>query len=148
MLINSVRDSFIDLVSKNFEDKLEPKKRIRVVADEEMFLKGEDKFVWGQAQGKIQKNFSVYFDDEFICSFTESDSQKKALLNFLKGFKEAYQSGKVRLDPLWKIAEAVKQEEEEKKQQKQARKKEIEDTVATTPEEKAAKHIVKKLENL
>lgn len=131
MMYLSVKDRLISELGKSFDPKINFDKRIRVLSDLLIFKPGEDKSVWKQKTGELPEYFTVYFDEEYICGFNANDSIGYATLEFWKGFRQAYIDGKIHLDPNYK-------EPEVKAPAKKKRK-------ATTPEEKMAEEVVKRL---
>lgn len=95
-----------------------------------MFNPKEDKSVWKQKRGDLPEYFTVYFDDEYICGFDANKPVERAVLEFWKGFKQAYQEKKIRLNPKPELIE-IKAEKKKPK--------------ATTPVEKMALEVVEKL---
>ena len=128
----NVKDQLIRELSNSFEPKIKFDKRIKVLSDLNVFRPKEDVSVWKQSKGILPEYFVVYFDDEYICGFDASRSVSYAKLEFWKGFHVAYKQGKIYLDPNYK-PEVVKKEKKKIK--------------ATTPTEKLAVEVIKKLES-
>ncbi len=132
MILLKVKDQLLLELSKHFEPKIKFDKRITVLSDLTMFKPMEDKSVWLQKQGQLPEYFTVYFDGEYICGFDATQSVDYALLQFWKGFKQAYQDGKIRLNPTAELPSL---------------KKETKKVHATTKEEKMAVEISERLDN-
>lgn len=129
MIWLNVKDKLIQEIGNSFDPKVNFNKRIRVMSDLIAFNYKEDKSVWKQKKGLLPEYYTVYFDDEYVCGFSDAHSVKHAVLEFWKGFKEAYKSGKIRLNQ--KPIEVVKSKKKIK---------------ATTPSEKMAAQIVRRLD--
>lgn len=129
MIYLNVKDKLVSELSGSFDPKLNFNKRIRVMSDLITFNYKEDKSVWKQKRGLLPEYFTVYFDDEYVCGFSDAHSIEYAILEFWKGFREAYKSGKIRLNQ--KPVEVVKSKKKIK---------------ATTPTEKMAAQIVRRLD--
>lgn len=129
MIWLNVKDKLISELGKSFDPKINFDKRIKVLSDLTIFKPKEDIYVWKQKRGDLPEYFTVYFDGEYICGFDANQPLEKAILEFWKGFKQAYEVGKVRLNQKPDVVE-TKQEEK---------------IIATTKEEKMAAHIVKNL---
>lgn len=71
------------------------KQRIRVWLDIHKFKVGEDEDIWKQSRGITQKEGEVYFDGEFVCSFTESQTPSEVMVVFLNSIKRLYKEGKI-----------------------------------------------------
>lgn len=130
MIYLSVKDQLLRELSGSFDPKLNFDKRIRVMSDLLMFNPKEDKSVWKQKRGDTPEYFTVYFDNEYICGFDANQPASHAVLLFWKGFKQAYQEKKIRLNPKLEMTE-VKVEKKKPK--------------ATTPVEKMALEVVERL---
>lgn len=72
----TVRDQVINRLSRHFHDNMKIKDRIKVMADVEKFDTKEAEHAWKQKKGIEATHYSVYLDDEFVCSFLESDSKE------------------------------------------------------------------------
>lgn len=131
MMYLRVKDRLISELGKSFDSKINFDKRIRVLSDLLLFKPGEDRSVWQQKTGDLPEYFTVYFDEEYICGFNANDSIEYATLEFWKGFKQAYKDGKIHLDPNYKEPEVKAPVQKKRK--------------ATTPEEKMAEEVVKRL---
>ena len=132
------------LLVPHFDKSLNPENRLGVVADLEMFKKGEDAYVWAQHEGKITQHYSIFWDGEFISGFDGFMDKESVVLAFWKGFKEAYKTGRVflatedqRKDYL--VQQAIDEENRRKKQEQELKK------LETTPEGKMAAHVIRKL---
>jgi len=129
MIWLNVKDRLVQELGNSFDPKVNFNKRIRVMSDLIAFNYKEDKSVWKQKKGLLPEYYTVYFDDEYVCGFSDAHSVKHAVLEFWKGFKEAYKSGKIRLNQ--KQVEVVKSKKKIK---------------ATTPSEKMAAQIARRLD--
>lgn len=139
MLLLTIKDNIIDELSKSFDSALRPRERITVVADIEMFTK-EDKYIWEQGKGKTSLCFQVFFDGVFISLIHEDQPIQRAVLDFWRGFKEAYTQKKIRLIPQEYVIE-----QEIKKEEQKLKKESIDRLPESTPVERQAKHIIKNL---
>jgi len=131
MMYLSVKDQLIKELSGSFEPKIKFDTRLRVMSDLLMFNPKEDLSIWNQHKGITPEYFTVYFDGEYICGFDSKQSVERAILDFWRGFKEAYKDGKIHLDPNYK------------EPTKTVVKKKIK---PTTPTEKMAAEIAEKLQ--
>jgi len=129
MIYLKIKDKLITELSKSFDPKVNFDKRLRVSSDLQVFNFKEDKSVWKQKRGLLPEYFTVYFDDEYICGFDDTQTIEWVVLQFWKGFKHAYESGKIRLNPTTDTVPTAKKAT----------------ILATTPEEKMAAQIVRKL---
>lgn len=109
-------------VQKHFDTKLiDLSKRVRLEATLDKW-RPEIEEVWDQKVGNKARQYSVYFDNEYVCNISADD--KPAIIDhaFLKGFTELYESDTICIelheykirDEIRKIAEE-KQEKEDKK---------------------------------
>lgn len=103
MLSLSVKDAFISHLKGQFSaflDQLGYKEpfdynsRIHVWADTDKFNYKEDAFVWGQKREKMPTIYNVTLDGVDICTFDDQMSKEKVMLEFWKGFLEAYKRPK------------------------------------------------------
>lgn len=69
--------------------------RIRLEADLEKWRPEVEEF-WKQK--KEGNHYSIYFDDEFACSFDFDDPPGVVEVKFLRGFKELFEDEKIYLD--------------------------------------------------
>lgn len=132
------------LLVPSFDKKVEPDKRITVVADLEMFKKGEDAYVWAQNEGKIVQHYSIFWDGEFVSGFDADMSKEKVFLEFWKGFKEAYKTGRVTLTTEEQRKDYIVQQMINEENRKKAEENELK-KLETTPEGKMAASIIRKL---
>ena len=143
MSMLSVEQIVIRILEKHCDNTIDIKTRIRVISD--LFkYKPDDVYIWSQKKGKVVKYYTVYFDDEFVCGFDEGDHPDAFLLEFWKGLKKLVKENKVILNKFRaeqrRIDEAVA--EKAKKQAKLDRLNKLPDS---TPEEKMAKEVVKRV---
>lgn len=87
-------------VAEIFISEIEPifphaAKRLRVWADEDKFNWKEDEDIWKQHRGLTKKEYEIYFDREFITSFSESDDINLVRAQFLRALKNLYRDGKI-----------------------------------------------------
>lgn len=129
MIYLNIKDRLVSELTKSFDPLVNFSERITVLSDLTMFRPKEDISVWKQKKGLLPEYFTVYFDGEYVCGFDANTSVERAVLEFWKGFKEGYKSGKIRLNPKPDIVETKK----------------ADTIVATTPEEKMAAQIVKNM---
>lgn len=104
-------------IAEVFIGELEPifpnaKNRLRVWADVDKFNWKEDEDIWKQQRGLNKKEYEIYFDREFITSFSESDEFPIVRNNFFKAMRDLYKSGKIFVH---EQMYAVKDEEEKQK---------------------------------
>ena len=86
--------------------------------------------------------YEMFFDDEFICSFTDKDSNRSLDLKVLQGFKSAYEAGLVYLSPDMR-EEAIKQDKVNRiVKQELARKDRDKDLAKLSTDEKEIAHKV------
>lgn len=119
----------------HFDKSFNLDKRIQIVGDLEKFRYKEDVSLWNQAKGNSEKEFSLYWDDEFICRFNTGHHIEFVLSMFWHGLKQAYKDHKIGLlERLLDVEDNIKDQL-----------KKIDDMSLTTPIEKQAKDVVKKL---
>lgn len=125
-------------IQAHFEkDFVDFSKRCRVEADLDKW-RAEVKDIWDQKKGNTGHWFSIYFDDEFICSFSTDRKPAEVELLFLNNLAKMYEKGEIYFDlNEYVIQEELKKIEQEKKEA--AYKKQLE---AETPE---VKQIIKEL---
>lgn len=131
-----IKDKFVRELQNHFDSKLKVEKRVRVVSDLQMFRPKEDKFVWAQQKDKIPEHFMVYFDDEHICTFGADMPVNRVMLQFWRGFREAYGAKKIHLTPPWMREEVKQKTATEKALEK------LDKIKPTTKAERMAKDIV------
>ena len=132
-------------IAQHFDRMVDIENRLYVVSDLYKFRWKEDESVWGQKRGKADKYYEITFDGEHVCGFDESETMAQVMVKFWKGMKELYQEGKIRLNKFL-ADEEKKKREEEVKNQKKDRIKRIDNIKASTPEQKIAKEVVKRLD--
>lgn len=135
----SVQSAIADELCKSFASDCKMSKRLKVVSDSEMFLKGSDQLIVDQAKGKVAPHMNVFVDDEYICGFSLDKPKEQAILDFWKGFKQAYQAGRVHLRPGDYELEKALQPKEETLEDKLAKIDESNPTV------KKAKEIIRRV---
>lgn len=69
-------------------------KRFSVTRDIDEW-KADTKEIWDIKKGNKPVHYNIYFDDEFVCSFTDQMSIVKIDKEFLSGFLELYQSARI-----------------------------------------------------
>lgn len=138
------REYIKKLLVPNFDSKLKPQERLGVVADLEMFKKGEDAYVWAQHEGKIVQHYSIFWDGEFVSGFDADYSKEKVVLDFWKGFKKAYEERRIYLATREQIDEMLVEKAIQEEKAKQEKEKELK-KIEKTPEGKMAAHVIRKL---
>lgn len=138
------KDRFLYELSKHFDNSYNLNKRVYITSDIEMFRWREDESVWRQKREKAPHYYTVYFDNEYICGFSESDPLEKAMLEWWKGFKKAYQDGLIDLDEV-KSRELQQKRELELKQAKKEAEMKIEKLPEQTETQKIAKEVIKRV---
>lgn len=100
-----VKEKLVMMLQKDFQFDITD--RIMVVSDLEHYKASVDPFVHAQKTEKIPKYYEVYWDNEWIMDFHEGDLPAAVYTQFLRGFADAYEAGKVRLNK--SLAEAERQ---------------------------------------
>lgn len=129
-----VRDQVINRLSKHFHDNMKMKQRIKVMADVDKFDTKESEHAWNQKKGITPNFYSVYLDDEFVCSFLETDSRELFEYAFFTRLHELIDEDKIDLYEPKKHEPTI---DELAVQIKEAKKKS-----APSPEDKVAKQAV------
>lgn len=138
------KDRFLHELEKHFDRSYNLKKRVYIPADIEMFRWKEDESVWRQKREKAPHYYTVYFDNEFICGFSEADSIEKVMLDWWRGFKKAYEEKKIDLDEQKSIALREAREQQQKDLKKELDRK-IEALPNQTETQKLAKEVIKRV---
>lgn len=101
-------DFFNREVQKHFDTNIvNCKERIRVIADLYKY-RDEVKYINLQKKGKIPRGYSVYFDNEFCCSFNSEYLPEAVLLEFWRGLTQLFKAGKINFDQkMYKVEEEV-----------------------------------------
>lgn len=149
----TVQEKLVQMLQPDFDFDI--KDRILVVSDLDHFKAKEDPFVWGQKKGKVPEFYEVYWDNEWIMDFHEGDTPELVYIGFLKGFGEAYEAGKVRLNKMLADAERANDLETMIKKQRIEKMKEVvsgafevgsKDGVADNPEaQEIAEQVTKEI---
>ena len=131
----ALKNRILRELSHHFTSEYKLPDRVKIVGDLEKYRYKDDESLWKQAKGYVPKDYSLYWDDEFICRFNTHHHIEFVLSLFWTGLREAYKSHKIGLlerlpDPEDKVKEALKR---------------VDDMKLTTPIEKQAKEVVKKL---
>lgn len=142
------KSAVIENVRRDMADfgigQIELGERVTVKMDTDQFNFKEDESVWKQKRGKVPNICEVYFDDVWCCDAYETDTHEQLRLKYLKGFLKGYEIGKIRLNRFLALIEDEKEKIADE-QRKVEEKKAIENLPSSTPEEKAAKDIIKDL---
>lgn len=69
-------------------------KRFSVTRDIDEW-KADTEEIWDIKKGNKPVHYNIYFDNEFVCSFTDQMSIVKIDREFLSGFLELYQSARI-----------------------------------------------------
>lgn len=103
-----IKDFFNREVQKHFAiGTVNCKERIRVIADLYKY-RDEIKYINLQKKGKIPRGYSVYFDNEFCCSFNSEYLPEAVLLEFWRGLMQLFNAGKINFDQkMYKVEEEV-----------------------------------------
>lgn len=131
----ALKNRIISELKHHFSSEYKIENRIRIIGDLEKFNYKEDESLWNQAKGYVPRDFSLYWDDEFICRFNTTHHIEFVLSLFWVGLREAYKSHKIGLierlpDPEDEVKKAIERVDRMK---------------LTTPVEKQARDVVKKL---
>lgn len=131
--------NFIDSrLQSHFDEKLVNfKKRVRLEADLEKW-RTDTVDMYNQSTGKEARWYSIYFDNEFICSFSADKSPGEVELLFLNNFTKLYEKDQIFLDE----NEYVIQEELRKAKEKEEKEK-INQTISSAPSE--VKQVIREL---
>lgn len=123
-----IKDACINFLQKHFDKKVvDMSKRLRLVSDLFKF-RIEDPYFFDQKKGKIPRHYSLYFDNEFVCSFDSTYPPQALEVMALRGLLKLYEDGKIQFNERLRDA----QEEIEKykiKMEKEAKKKKIKKTI-------------------
>lgn len=113
---NQIRHLLEGKVQGHFDkDFVDFSKRCRVEADLDKW-RAEVKEIWDQKKGNRGHWFSIYFDDEFVCSFSTDSKPAEVELLFLKNLSRLYEDGDIYFDlNEYKIQEEIKKIAQEKK---------------------------------
>jgi hypothetical protein len=128
----NIAEFIYKVLQKHWEQRLvNLRERVRIVSDLEKW-RPEVVDIWQQKEGV--KEYSIYFDDEFICRVNSLTSPYQLELEFLKGILEAYENNRIyfNLADYQTETELVKQITKDKKDKKQARIKKI-DKLSVSP---------------
>lgn len=125
--------------------------RVTVWADTDMYKWKEDELIFNEKKGKIPTTYQVFVDGRFVCYFSTKTPKKIILVQFWKGFLEAYSlpnddKGKIFLDKRNYDEIKKKKDEQKKKQQEEIIKAIDEREVKSETQAKAkeiAKHVAK-----
>jgi len=121
-LINYVNEHYSDLLKSMFKGV---EFRGRFTVERELdYLSSESEEKFKIKKGKQKEHFSIYFDDEFICSFIEDDTPLYVDQLFLKGFLEQYEAGNIYLTPELRD-EAIQQAKYDRIMKEEAKKAEM-----------------------
>lgn len=131
----ALKRRFINELGKHFSPEYKLENRVKIVGDLEKFRAGEDMALWNQSKGYSAKEFSLYWDDEFVCRFNTNHHIELVLHMFWVGLRDLYKNHKVGLlEPLPDPEDTLKEQL-----------KKVDDMKLTTPTEKQAREVVKKL---
>lgn len=135
-----IKTHLIDMLSSMFE-KVKWKGRFRIEKETDIW-KPDTEELWKVKKGVIAETYSIFFDDEIICSFSEDDTKAEVDKKFLSGFLEAYQKERIYLNKALYV-ERDKREEQEKLVEIEAKKAQRKDDLKElSPEEKEIANIV------
>jgi hypothetical protein len=99
-------------------------KRTRVEADLEKW-RPEIVEIWNQKEERTDRIYSIYFDDEFVCSFGFGETPAEVEAKFLKGLYDLVENDTVYLDENEYIIQAelarIKEKEEKEKIDKETK---------------------------
>ncbi len=130
-------------VAELFIGELEPifpnaGKRLRVWADVDKYNWKEDEDIWKQKRGIASKEYELYFDREYITSFSEESDFYQVRTQFFRSLKKLYKEGKIFVHE-----EVYKVKDEEEKQKQIA--KEAEELAAIPKARSAEEEIVREV---
>lgn len=113
-------DSTSKVVAELFIKEIDPifpnaKNRLRVWSDVDKFNWKEDEDIWKQHKGLAKREYEIYFDREFICSFFEDSDFQDVYILFLTALKKLFKDGKI-----FNHEEVYKVKDEEARQKKLA----------------------------
>lgn len=116
----NIAEFIYKVLQKHWETKLvNLRERVKVVADLDKW-RPEVVEIWQQKEGL--KEYSIYFDSEFICRVNSNTSPFQLEAEFLKGILEAYEHERIyfNLADYKQETELVKQITKDKKDKKEA----------------------------
>jgi hypothetical protein len=114
---NEIRHLLEDRIQGHFDKNfVDLSKRCRVEADLDKW-RPEVKEIWDQKKGNRENWFSIYFDNEFVCSFSMDRKPAEVELIFLKNLTRMYEDKEIYFDlNEYIIRDELKRIENEKKQ--------------------------------
>lgn len=120
--------------------------RISVRADMNQYNADVDEGVWHQGKGRRAHYYECYWDNVWVCDFTDNMRGKEFLYKFLVGWKEAYENDEVSLHEPSELANLLV-EDAVKTAEKQIDKKakEVRNRRAATEEERLSNEVVAKM---
>lgn len=112
-------------IQAHFEGKfVDISKRTRIEADLEKW-RPEIVEIWEQQKEKSDRIYSIYFDDEFVCSFGHSETPLQVEVKFLKGLYDLIEKDTVYLDENEYVIQAelarIKEKEDQEKINKETK---------------------------
>ena len=107
---NYIKDHLYDLLSSMF-GKIDFKNRFTVERELDVWLP-DTKDLWEVKRGLRAETYSIYFDNEIICNFSEEDHPIEVDKKFLSGFLEAYQRERIFLNKEFYVAREEKEKQE------------------------------------
>ena len=133
--------NFIDsrLQAHFAKDLVDFSKRVRLEADLEKW-RTDTVDIYNQATGKAARWYSIYFDDEFVCSFTMDQKPAEVELLFLNNITKLFEKEAIFFDK----NEYIIRDELRKSQEKAAKEK-ADKIVESAPSE--VKQVIKELDN-
>ncbi len=92
MMYQTAAKVLFEKIQKDFKFSLS--NRLAIVAEVEMYRKGEDQTLWTQDK---EENYvyQVFFDGEFVCFFNIREDVQKVYLRVLKGLLKLYKEKKI-----------------------------------------------------
>lgn len=70
-------------------------KRLRIWSDVDKFNWKEDESIWKQHKGLASKEYEIYFDREFLCTFSDKQTLEDIVIVFLNSLKRLYKEGQI-----------------------------------------------------
>jgi hypothetical protein len=109
---SQIAERLADIINPHFD--FDVKKRISIRSDMNQYNSTIDEGVWEQGKGIRPHYYELYWDDVWICDFTDRMNGAAVLLKFLEGFKNAYEDDQITLHELadWEMDKRLTAEDE------------------------------------
>jgi len=129
-----IKNHLVELLASMF-DEIKYEGRFKVERETDIW-KPDTEELWKVKRGDTPETYSIYFDDEIICNFSEAEHPTEVDKKFLSGFLEAYEKGRIFLNRELYV-ERDKREEQEKLMKVEAKKAQRKDDLKRlSPEER------------